>query len=1115
MAHALHLRLVGNPALMLPGGDTRLLDRHGALITARLALAGPQERSLLAALLWPDVAPARARANLRQRLLRLKALAGWAWIVGDRLLHLAPQVGWTLPDHIDTHLPDALLRAELLEGVEANGSDALVDWLAQARAQRRKAQLRWLAEQARQAQAGQRLDDALSAVHRMLLIEPHAEEHHRALMQLHYLGHDTARALAAFQHLRQVLAQEFGAQPSAQTLALAQLLSSASRPASSVVPAAIDRLALQRPPVLAGRQAELAQLRQALGQGGAVLLWGEPGMGKTRLLAETTSGLADALHVKARAGDAGVPCALLARLLRQPGLKAGLDDGDGAALKRLLPEQGVSAADVQSPTGRLALLEAVEQALRAAGLRLVVVDDIHFADEASLDMLTALAGSEHLLHLSWFFAQRPGEGHAACARLRDTLIQAQRLRTVALPPLDADAMAGLLRTLALPGLDAAAWAPRLLRHTGGNPLFALETLKQLGSPADPAGGLPQPPSVRALIEQRLARLSPAALDLARVAAVAGPEFNAGLAASVLQRAAVELGDAWNELERAQVLRGEAFAHDLVEAAALRSLPPALSRHVHACVAGWLEANGGEPATLAAHWQAAGLPTRALPWLERAADRARAQLRPMEEAAFLDQLVALVAPDAPARAVALLLRLAEVQVQAQGFEAATGPLERALELAADGAGRLQALNLLAEMQLNRLMPDASAHTARQAFELARELGDEPAAAEAVLRWHRGLCMAGQAAQGEAVWLAQQGWMAAVPWKKAEWVSDRGWVLDRLGRPREARVWHQRALAMARAEQRPFDEAVVLGNLAQSLLLSGEPAAAGPVLDQADALSARGQGLHEASDYMALYRGMVAAALGHFTAALRHFDRALADTRQQSHAARHAVLAHRAMLWAQVGQRSRALADAALVIQQPHLPPWVTARAQHAMALTSTDAHDLAAGLQAAVRALDDPAQVALDAPVRLQLALLNATNPSPDTAACTAACTAAWRATRQRLRQARRDGHPGLRWTAHWTAAQTALASGQRLTARRHALACSARPAGEVAPLVAEGAWWHGLWQVWRALDDQPRAHAARSAGLAWMHTTLRHHLAEEFHSGFLDQVSPHRHLASGRPDVNA
>ena len=1111
MTQPMHLRLVGTPALELADGEMRLLDRHGALITARLALAGPQERGLLAGLLWPDVASSRARANLRQRLLRLRDLAVGSWVVGDRVLSLAPEVRWAPPDQVDPPLADAQLRAELLEGVELPGAEALADWLAQMRAQRRTAQLRWLAEQMRQAQAEQRLDDALARVQQMLLIEPHAEEHHRALMQLHYLGHDTARAMSAYHHLRQVLAREFSAQPSAQTLALAQLLSSAARPAVLQMPVGSHAVALQRPPLLAGRQAELAQLRQATDQGGALLLWGEAGMGKSRLLAEATQGLADVLHVKAQAGDAGVPCALLARMLRRPALHTGLGDGMGgrpvAALVHLLPELAAGAPGPALPTDRLALCHAVEQALAQARLRLVVVDDIHFADEASLDMLTALVTSEQLPHLTWFFAQRPQDDPPAAARLRDTLGRAQRLRTVVLQALDEDAMAGLLRSLQLPGLDAPSWAPRLLRHTGGNPLFVLETLKQLPAWPDPRAALPQPLPVRTLIEQRLNRLSPAAIGLARVAAIAGPEFSAALAANVLQRPAIDLGDAWHELEQAQVLREAAFAHDLIQEAALCTIPSALARHLHACVAGWLETQAAEPARLAAHWQAAGLPIRALPWIERAADRARDQCRPGEEAAFLEQLVALVTMDQPARAVNILLRLAAAQVQARGFEAATAPLERALELAQDGPGRLQALNLLAEMQLNRLMPEASAHTARQAFDLARGLADTPAAAEAVLRWHRGLCLAGRAGQGEAVWQAQQHWMASVPWTNAECVSDRGWVLDRLGRPREARTWHQRALAMARAAQRPFDEAVVLGNLAQSLLLGGEPAAAVPVLDRADALSAHGQGLHDASDYMALYRGMAATALGHYAAALQHFDQALADTTQQSAAARHAVLAHRAMLWAQVGQRSRALTDAAMVIQQPHLPPWVTARAHHAMALTSAHAHDLADGLRQALHALSDPDQRALDAPVRLHLALLAA---APGVSRTDAAAPPALQAVRQILRHALRGGHEGLRWAAHWTAAQVALTSGQPRVAQRHALACASRPEGQAAPLLSDGAWWHGLWRVWHALGEASRADAARAAGLAWIDLTRQHHLPKAFHAGLCDQVQAHRELLSGR-----
>jgi len=167
-------------------------------------------------------------------------------------------------------------------------------------------------------------------------------------------------------------------------------------------------------------------------------------------------------------------------------------------------------------------------------------------------------------------------------------------------------------------------------------------------------------------------------------------------------------------------------------------------------------------------------------------------------------------------------------------------------------------------------------------------------------------------------------------------------------------------------------------------------------------------------MALYRGMAAAARGHFATALQYFDLALAATTQQSGAARHAVLAHRAMLWAQVGQRSRALTDAAVVIQQPHLPPWVTARAQHAMALTSTNDHDLAGGLLQAEQPLDDRDQLALDGPVRLHLALLaaqvamvaNPAWPPPPAHRTTSAAPGAARWPRRPALGRALDGCPG-------------------------------------------------------------------------------------------------------------
>jgi predicted ATPase len=139
----------------------------------------------------------------------------------------------------------------------------------------------------------------------------------------------------------------------------------------------------------------------------------------------------------------------------------------------------------------------VRQVLSEASLEVVAIDDLHFADDASIEMLLALAGDADPGGPQWLFAQRPAEGGAAAAVLHDTLREAGTLHIVLLQPLDEPALAALIDSLGLQGVDSAALAPQLLRHTGGNPLYALETLKQaLAADGLRRGELPRPVSVK-------------------------------------------------------------------------------------------------------------------------------------------------------------------------------------------------------------------------------------------------------------------------------------------------------------------------------------------------------------------------------------------------------------------------------------------------------------------------------------------------------------------------------------------------------------------------------------------------------------------------------------------
>ena len=129
---------------------------------------------------------------------------------------------------------------------------------------------------------------------------------------------------------------------------------------------------------------------------------------------------------------------------------------------------------------------------------------------------------------------------------------------MALPPLTEADVRQLLDSLALEGIDSAALAGPLARAHGRQSVLRPRDARRARGAArcGTRSRLPTAPSVGALIERRLAQLSPAALRLARVAALAGADFSAALAAHVLQSHPLDLTEAWAELERAHVLRGE-------------------------------------------------------------------------------------------------------------------------------------------------------------------------------------------------------------------------------------------------------------------------------------------------------------------------------------------------------------------------------------------------------------------------------------------------------------------------------------------------------------------------------------------------------------------------------
>ena len=592
-------------ATLADGSSSPLAPRDAALLTW-LALEGPTPRARLAELLWPGSEPEARRNTLRQRLFHLKKACG-ELVCGGSTLRLADDVGHGLAD-----------SNSVLGNLRFPDAPALDEWLCRQRGRRADVTRLALEGELRALEATGELAAALPVAEALLQLDPLSEAAHRQLMRLHYLRGDRSAALLAFDRCERTLKDEVGTRPSSETLALLQTVELAG-PATWLPGQALPASAL-RPPTLIGRESVLAELARTWAAGRSFVLTGQAGSGKSRLLdtlAEARPGL---LLLRARPGDDKVPLATLDRLVhrlreRWPGLSV------TPAYRRFLGRiSGPGSRDEDAPAVQSAtpIVAELLRAARTLGLEALVLDDLQFADDASVDIWLELLDGSGLAGLDVGFASRP-DGEVAAARLA-ALGGRGDIATLPLPPLDAAAVRPFVESLALPTVDAQAVAAALVRRIGGNPLHLLETIRHALEKHGQlrADALEAPARVTELLEQRLRALPADGLLVVRIAAVAGSDFDPELAAAVGRRDVLELADAWHALERQGLLDARGFMHDLIGEAAHHLLPQPIARVPHARVAAHLAGQGASAARLAHHLLCAGDDAAAVPQLAAAA-----------------------------------------------------------------------------------------------------------------------------------------------------------------------------------------------------------------------------------------------------------------------------------------------------------------------------------------------------------------------------------------------------------------------------------------------------------------------------------------------------------------
>lgn len=596
----MRLSLLLSPAMCVDGGADIKLDRKSAALLAYLALAGETPRGRLATLLWPDAEESVARNNLAQKLSRLKASTNHALVEGKETLRLAGAVGldardlqqaWNKGDFplvADT-------RGVLLADLEFDDCPDFSRWLESQRESLNRLRLEALTMLADQAEASGQHRAALGFARRLVDRDPLRETAHRRLMSLHALMGDQAAATEAYERCRRLLWEELGIRPGAETRALLKEIE-AGIETTRRPPAQIREkrppFSLIRPPRFAGRRDHLERMEAAWSQGRALFVVGEAGIGKTRLMQEFIADKGRCYLFEGFPEDADAPYSTYSRTFREV-MRAfpHLDYPEWIQREaaRILPELGGTVGLPVDDNDRLrfhlALAEANDLAVQA-GMRRVVVDDLHLVDLPSL-MAGHFVYARHWGRpdgMQTLMLLRPEsfapEGQEALAWVLDRgfgeLIQ--------LGPLIVEEVAELLGGI---HDDLSGWAASLHAHCGGNPKLLLDTLKTLhaGEEGDarrldgPPESLPVPDSARNIFLRRLERLPPDALMLARLAALAEAGLDITRAAAVAERPAAGLLEPWARLEAEGIVRDGKPAHGILRAVLREAIPVSLREHL--------------------------------------------------------------------------------------------------------------------------------------------------------------------------------------------------------------------------------------------------------------------------------------------------------------------------------------------------------------------------------------------------------------------------------------------------------------------------------------------------------------------------------------------------------
>ncbi|MFQ5855458.1 MAG: tetratricopeptide repeat protein [Anaerolineae bacterium] len=715
----LQISLLGAPEIYIDSEPVSISSAKAqALLYFLIATRQPQTRDKLANLLWPETPARQARGSLRNTLYTLRQVLGDLdpLIAGNQTIRFNTEIDYCLdvevfeesvsglsedevaasPEHLaDLERAVSLYRGEFLEGFGVPETYEFEDWIFFKRDRLGRLYLSALRSLGDGYEAQGDYRRAIQRVQAMLSYDPLQENVHRRLMRLYHAAGDRAAALRQYETLCDLLERELGAEPLPETQELHhQILHQQStsvdwHPEPPPAPASIPTVPpLPRPrfearPVpeylrspLIGREAEIERLQTALqaarqGRGQLVLVHGEVGVGKTRLVQEVIESAEDVYLLVGHAYEANgtPPYQPLIESIRGAHLTFESLDPPVPPLwlrevSRLVPELGGQVAEfagvgrpVHLDEERSRLFESIARLIgRLAEERPVILalDDLHWADEATLEVLGYLTRAVAYQRVLIVATYRAEEAGPTLRRLSRDLRRAGLVTEIGIDRLTVDGVTAMIRKMAGMEEGAERFSQRIYERTAGNPFFVIEVIKSLFEQRllrqEPGGWatkwedfasdyrtLPLPLSVRDVVEARLECLDENTRMILETAAVIRQPYAFSTVQIASGLSEIEALDAFDALLRAGLIHEIAvdlegstydFSHPLIREVAYHNLSGARRQHLHCRVGQALEAThlpspNGVVDRLAYHFGQGGARDKALKYAIAAGHRARA------------------------------------------------------------------------------------------------------------------------------------------------------------------------------------------------------------------------------------------------------------------------------------------------------------------------------------------------------------------------------------------------------------------------------------------------------------------------------------------------------------